>query len=115
MEGQVYNNFYDYELEELEAFFKRLYEQIIRKDMENKLVWLTSKSGIFSIKSFYSSLSNGRVEAFSFGSVWNSWTPSRINFFFFLHEKQHGIGILILDKLKNKGWRIPNGYYTCKE
>ncbi|RVW73442.1 hypothetical protein CK203_052990 [Vitis vinifera] len=37
LEGQVYNNFYDYELEELEAFFKRLYEQIIRKDMENKL------------------------------------------------------------------------------
>lgn len=56
----------------MEAFFRRLYEQSIMRDMEDKLIWMNSKSDHFSVKSFYSSFSNGRVETFPFGFVWNS-------------------------------------------
>lgn len=60
--------FHDWELEEVEVFVWRLYELSIWRDIEDKLVWLNSKRGIFLVKSFYSPFSKGRVEGFLLAS-----------------------------------------------
>ena len=54
-------------------FFRRLYDHFIRLAFEDSIVWLGSKNGNFSIKSFYSSLASGRQESFPHGIVWNYW------------------------------------------
>ena len=73
------------------------------------MVWLPTKDGAFSVKS-YSSLADKRVEPH--GIVWNSWMPPRISFFAW---EATWAKILTLDQLKKRGWRIPNRCYWCKE
>ena len=50
-------------------------------NIEDNVVWLNTKNDIFPVKSFYCSLSYGKIEALLFGIVWNSWVPSKISFF----------------------------------
>nr|CAN62469.1 hypothetical protein VITISV_016049 [Vitis vinifera] len=45
------------------------------KGNDNNLVWLETKNGVFSIKSFYTSLASRRVESFPHSIVWNFWAP----------------------------------------
>ena len=63
---------HDWELKEVDAFFERLYNHSISLDSEDTMVWLGSKNGNFSIKSYYSSLVNGEMEPFPHVIVWNS-------------------------------------------
>ena len=63
---------HDWESEEVEVFYVRLYEHSISLGTEDIIVWLFTKKGNFSIKSFYSSLTNRIVESFPYGIVWNS-------------------------------------------
>ena len=56
----------------MDVFFRRLYDHSIRVGFEDTEVWLKSKNSTFSIKPFYSSLANSRVEHFSHDVVWNS-------------------------------------------
>ena len=50
---------------------------------EDKVIWLETKSGTFSIKSLYSILERGRLVPFPLGVVWNAWVPPKASFFFF--------------------------------
>ena len=72
---------HDWELEEVQAFLGRLLVHPLFVETDDVMVWLPTKDGAFSVKSFYSSLVNRRVEPFPYGIVWNSWVPSRISFF----------------------------------
>lgn len=74
------------------------------------MVWLATKNGIFSVKSFYSSLANRKTELYSM-TIWNFWVPLRINLFAW---ELTWTRILTLDKLKRKSWWIPNRCYMCK-
>ena len=81
-------------------------------ETDDAMVWLPTKDGAFSVKSFYSSLVDRRVEIFPHGIVWNSWVSSRISFFTW---EATWAKIFTLDQLKKRGWRIPNRCYLCKE
>ena len=54
----------DWELEEVDIFFERLYDHFISMDIEDSVEWVDTKSGIFSVRPFYSSLANRGVDPF---------------------------------------------------
>ena len=62
----------DWELEEVDIFFERLYDYAISMDTEDSVKWVDTKSGIFSVRSFYSSLASRGVDHFPHSRVWNS-------------------------------------------
>ncbi|RVX16269.1 Transcription factor SRM1 [Vitis vinifera] len=72
---------HDWELEEVQAFLGRLSAHPIFVETDDAMVWLPMKDDTFSVKSFYSSLANRRVELFLYSIVWNSWVSLRISFF----------------------------------
>ena len=65
----------------MQAFLGRLSAHPIFVETDDAMVWLPMKDDTFSVKSFYSSLANRRVELFLYGIVWNSWVSLRISFF----------------------------------
>ena len=81
-------------------------------ETDDVMVWLLIEDGAFSVKVFYSSLENRRVESFPYGIVWNSWVALRISFFAW---EAPCAKILTLDQLKMRGWKIPNKCYLYKE
>ena len=56
--------FHDWELEELQTFFGRLSAYHLSLETDDDMVWLPTQDGVFSVKSFYSSLANRRLEPF---------------------------------------------------
>ena len=62
----------DWELEEVDIFFERLYDHSISMDIEDSVEWVDTKSGIFFVRSFYSSLACTGVDHFPHSVVWNS-------------------------------------------
>ena len=58
----------------------RLYDHSICLDIDDIMVWMETKNGNFSVKSFYS-LASRRVESLPYGTIWNSWVPVRASFF----------------------------------
>ncbi|RVW55322.1 hypothetical protein CK203_089055 [Vitis vinifera] len=75
----------DWELEEVDIFFERLYDHAIFMDTEDSVEWVDTKSSIFSV----------RVAFFVWEATWAK--------------------ILTLDQLKKRGWKMPNRCYMCKE
>ena len=74
-------HFNDWELEEVDALFGRLHNYSIHSSSFDVMAWLETKDGVFSIRSFYSSLVSRRMEPFPHNIVWNSWAPVRASFF----------------------------------
>ena len=68
----------------MEALFRMLQGQIISGDADDKMVWLNSECGTFSVKSLCSSFFNGRTGICSSYLVWNPWIPLKVVFFFCL-------------------------------
>ena len=61
--------FNDWELEEVDALFRSLHGYSIIRGTFDAMVWLETKDGDFSVRSFYSSLASRRVEPFPNGIV----------------------------------------------
>ena len=59
-------------MEEVDALFGRLHNYSIVLGTFDVMVWLKTKDGDFSIRSFYSSLASRRVEPFPHNTMWNS-------------------------------------------
>ena len=73
--------FNDWELEEVDALFGgRLHSYSIGSGTFDAMVWLETKDGDFSIRTFYSSLASRRVEPFPYDTVWDSWAPLELAF-----------------------------------
>ena len=92
------------------AFLGRLQDKVVEEDNEDKVCWVDSKSGIFSIKSLYASLETGRVVQFPSSVVWNAWVPPRVCFFAW--EVTWGKA-LTLDQLQRIGWSLANSCFLC--
>ena len=73
--------FNDWELEEVDALFGRLHNYSIVLGTFDAMVWLETKDGVFSVRSFYSSLASRRVEPFQHSTMWNSWPLLELAFF----------------------------------
>ncbi|RVW16104.1 hypothetical protein CK203_079054 [Vitis vinifera] len=95
----------DWEMEEVEAFFKRLHGQALRSDDEDVMSWRVSNKGFFTVKFFYSSLVPCIGREFPSSLVWNPWVPKRVRFFAW--EAIWG-RILTMDQLKRRGWILPS-------
>ena len=59
----------DWEIEEMEAFFRRLQGQVIRRGVEDVMPWQVSKKGLFTVKFFYSFLAICNASVFTSGIV----------------------------------------------
>ena len=95
----------DWEVEAVECFLSRLQDKVVVVEGEDKLLWAATKSGSFSIKSLYSILEAGRVEAFPSNVMWNAWVLPKVSFF--ACEALWG-KVLTLDQLQRKGWVLAN-------
>ena len=55
----------------MQAFLRRLSIHPLSLETDDVMVWLPTKDGAFSVKSFYSSLVDVRVEPFPYNIVQN--------------------------------------------
>ncbi|RVW72345.1 putative mitochondrial protein [Vitis vinifera] len=101
----------DWEMEEVETFFRRLHGHALRRGIEDVMYWRVSKKDIFTVKSFFSSLAPCIGREFPSSLVWNPWVPKRVSFFAW--EAIWG-RILTMDQLKRRGWALPSRCYLCK-
>ena len=94
----------------MKRFLARLQDKVVEEDNEDKVCWVDSKSGIFSIKSLYASLETGRVVQFPSSVVWNAWVLPKVSFFAW--EAAWGKA-LTLDQLQMRGWSLANRCFLC--
>lgn len=71
----------DREMRDVEALFRRLNGQVLRRDDEDVMNWWTSKKNLFTVKSFYSSLAPCNVREFPSSFVWNHWVSKKVSIF----------------------------------
>ena len=65
----------------MEALFRRLKGQVLRRNDEDVMNWWISKKDLFIVKSFYSSLTPCNAREFPSSIVWNPWVPKKVSFF----------------------------------
>ena len=104
-------SFNDWEMEEVEGLFQRIYHLVLHSDVEDVLSWKISKNGFFSVRSLYRSLTSTSSEPFPWNIIWRSWAPIRVSFFAW---KASWNIILTTDQLKRRGWILLNRCYLCK-
>ena len=77
---------------------------------ERKIKWFGSlaKSGVFSVKSFCSSLKAKGEVPFPLKLVWGSWAPTKVSILTW--ER-----ILTMDQLKRRGWVLVSYCCMCKK
>ena len=71
----------DRKMRDVEALFRRLNGQVLRRDDEDVMNWWTSKKNLFTVKSFYSSLAPCNVREFPSCIVWNHWVSKKVSIF----------------------------------
>ena len=71
----------DWEMRDVEALFRRLNGQVLRRNDEDVMNWWISKKDLFIVKSFYSSLTPCNAREFPSSIVWNPWVPKKVSFF----------------------------------
>jgi hypothetical protein len=71
---------HDWEIDVFASFFQVLHLTIVSRGRANRLWWVSSKRGLFKVKSF-SSLACSEGSRFHWKSVWQTQAPSRTAFF----------------------------------
>ncbi|RVX10864.1 LINE-1 reverse transcriptase-like [Vitis vinifera] len=91
--------FNDWELEEVERLFCCLEGKKVRGDEEDKVKWMASKDGDFSVKSLYRTMQLGSLAFFPSKIIWNSCVQPKLSFFAW--EASWG-RVLTLDRLQKR-------------
>ncbi|KAJ9673648.1 hypothetical protein PVL29_023293 [Vitis rotundifolia] len=73
--------FNDWELEEVERLFCHLDGKKVSVDEENRVRWMDSNDGVFSVKSLYRALQLVSLASFSSKIIWNSCVQPKLSFF----------------------------------
>ena len=73
---------------------------MVEEGKEDKVCWVETKRGTFSVKSLYASLETGSVVQFPPSIVCNAWVPPQV--MFFAWEATWG-KVLTLDQLQRRG------------
>ena len=73
--------FNDWELEEVERLFCCLGGKKVSVDEEDKVRWMDSKDGIFSVKSLYRALQPISLASLPSKIIWNSCMQPKLSFF----------------------------------
>ena len=73
--------FNDWELEEVERLFCCLDGKKVNVDEEDRVRWMESKDGVFSLKSLYRALQLVSLVSFPSNIIWNSCVQPKLSFF----------------------------------
>ena len=73
--------FNDWEIEMVEHFMLKIQAFRVQREDEDRVVWTTSKNGVFSIKLSYSILEPGDSHLFPCNSIWRVKAPPKVTFF----------------------------------
>ena len=68
----------DLEIEMMEQFMLKIQSFRVQRE---KMVWTTSRSGAFSVKSLYSTMEPGGSALFSYVGIWRACVPLKVTFF----------------------------------
>ncbi|RVW80668.1 Transposon TX1 uncharacterized 149 kDa protein [Vitis vinifera] len=98
----------DWEIEMMEQFMLKIQAFRVQRENEDKMVWTTSKSGVFSVKSLYSFLEPGGSAMFPYIGIWKASVPPKVAFFAW--EASWG-KILTLDQLQRRGYSLAIGVF----
>lgn len=72
----------DWEMDDCSVFYSLLYSKAWRRGRDDKLLWLSSKNGVFSVKSMYGVLLRGSNVGFPWLQCWKTWFPLEFIFSF---------------------------------
>ena len=64
--------FNDWEMDEVHSFLLGLNGKSVRQDVEDRVLWIETKCGKFSVKSLYKALKSGPSASFPSNVIWNS-------------------------------------------
>ena len=81
--------------------------------MEDTLIWLVTKSGEFTVKSFYNVLELNLDGSFAMSNIWISWVQLKVGFFFFLCGRQCEVKFETLNQIQRQGWSLENWRFLC--
>ncbi|KAL6323455.1 hypothetical protein AAG906_039025 [Vitis piasezkii] len=102
--------FNDWEIGMVESLMLKIQAFRVQREDEDKVVWTTSKSGVFSVKSLYSILEPGVSSLFPCGSIWRASMPPKVAFFAW--EASWG-KILTLEQLQRRRYSLANRCFLC--
>ncbi|RVW30523.1 putative ribonuclease H protein [Vitis vinifera] len=102
--------FNDWEMEDVEWLLCCLEGKKVRGDEEDKVKWMASKDGDFSVKSLYRTMQPGSHAFFPSKIIWNSCVQPKLSFFAW--EASWG-RVLTLDRLQKRGWVMANRCFLC--
>ena len=71
----------DWEIEMMEQFMLKIQAFRVQRENEDKMVWTASRSGVFSVKSLYSTLEPGGSALFPYVGIWRACVPPKVAFF----------------------------------
>ena len=69
----------DWDLDLIERFLLSFQVRSVYREKENKVIWIRSNSGKFSVKVLHSTLELESIMSFSTSVIWNSWV-SKVTF-----------------------------------
>ena len=100
----------DWEMGSVERFLSWLDGLRVHRDEEDKVPWIETKNGKFTMKSLYTALESGTSVSFPWSNIWKAWVQHRVNFFAW--EVTWG-KILTLDQVQKRGWPLANRCLLC--
>ena len=75
------------------------------------MVWINLYNNKFSVKYLYATLESGSLVSFPKWVLWNSWVPSKVDFFCVGPSWSK---VFSLDQIQKKGWFLVR-CFLCKE
>ncbi|RVW98496.1 hypothetical protein CK203_026866 [Vitis vinifera] len=85
---------------------------MVRVDEEDRVSWVKSKDGVFSVKSLYKAMQPASSALFPSKIIWRSCAQPKISFFAW--EASWG-RVLTLDRLQKRGWVLANRCFLCQK
>ena len=95
----------------MERLFCCLEGKKVRVDEEDRVKWMESKDGDFSVKSLYRTMQPGSLAFFPSKIIWNSCVQPKLSFFAW--EALWG-KVLTLNCLQKRGCALSNRCFLCQ-
>ena len=102
--------FNDWKIEMVECFIFKIQAFRVQREDEDRVVWMTSKSGDSSVKSLYSILEPEDSHLFPCNSIWRVKAPPKVAFFAW---EASWAKILTLEQVQRRGYSMANRCFLC--
>ena len=102
--------FNDWEVELVECFLQKIQVFKVQREVEDRMIWIASRCGTFTVRSLYSILELRDSPLFPCGSIWWASVPPKVAFFAWEASWDK---ILTLDQLQRRGYSLANRCFLC--